>query len=121
MARLRKALAQANMECNIIKTAANFECQVRVDSQAAAPLSRFRYLSCSGGLSCGLLPLVSASIVTASTRRWAAQGRPHSKMRQSYGAVCFYVYNLNWPPKNFTSGGTGLGDCVDEAQRSQDR
>ena len=73
VARLRKALAQANMERDIIKrpprTLLRSHCQVRVDSQPTGHLSHFRYLSCAGGLSCGLLPLAPASTVTAPTRR----------------------------------------------------
>lgn len=71
VARLRKALAQANMERDIIKTAyfAQESLPVRVDSQPTGPLSHFRYLSCAGGLSCGLLPLAPPSTVTAPTRR----------------------------------------------------
>ena len=72
VARIRNALAQANMELDIIKrlrTLLRSHCQVRVDSQVAEPLSRFRYLSRAGGFSCSFLPLAPASIVTAPTRR----------------------------------------------------
>lgn len=59
-----------------------------MDSQPAGSLSHFRYLSCAGGLSCGLLPLAPASQRQQEDERLKLAIRAaHSKTRQTYGAA----------------------------------